>query len=257
MIIDSIISVSMKSKHVRAVWEIGAVAFGRVDEWSDVDLVFDVSDESFEEVFALIEVELEKYAPIEHKYGAPNGIAKGAYQNVYKLENISEFLVIELCFIPSSSEHKAIEKEIHGDVIVHFDKEGVLKEEEVDLERFAKKIEARLETMKTLLGMYQFMVKKEINRENPIEAYFYYFSVALAPILELVKMHYTPFRYDFRHRYVYYELPENVVKEIEEFTFVKDLDDLSTKYKKLLVRFKEELDYLNSIDILEHLKKHK
>jgi len=255
-IANAILKVMKESPLVRAGWEIGAVAFNRVDEWSDVDLCFDVKDDHFEEVYAAIEAELTKIAPIECKHGAPNGIAPGAYQTVYKLEGISEFLFVEICFIPWSAKNKAVQKEIHGDIIVHFDEEGVLKGQKVDLDFFVGKLERRLAIFRKLYVMYQFMVRKEIYRRNPVEAYFYYYSVAVRPMLELVRMHYYPFRHDFEHRYVYYELPKEVAKEIEEFVFCKDLDDLSEKHEKLLMRYLEELEYLESLDIRKHLESH-
>lgn len=255
-IIKSIVDTARLSKCINAAWELGAVAFDRVDEFSDIDLVFDVEDNFFDEAFDTLEDTLKEINPIEHKLGSPNGISRGAYQNVYRLEGYSEFLVIEICFIPSSTNNRPVEKEIHGDIIVHFDKKGIL-EQETDIKAFAKRMESRFKRIKNVVNIYQFTVKKEIERNNPTEAYFYYFSVALNPLIELVRMHYNPFHFDFRHRYVYFELPKDIAKEIEEFTFVNDLQDLGIKHNRILERFKEEIEYLNKIDFLEHLNNNK
>jgi hypothetical protein len=41
--------------YVHAMWEAGAIAFDRVDQWSDIDLQFDVDDNHVEEAFAEVE----------------------------------------------------------------------------------------------------------------------------------------------------------------------------------------------------------
>ncbi|XMB85916.1 aminoglycoside 6-adenylyltransferase [Mycoplasmatota bacterium WC44] len=255
-IIKSIIDAAKLSKHINAAWELGAVAFDRVDEFSDIDLVFVVDDDFFEETFDTLEDTLKEIAPLEHKLGAPNNISNGAYQNVYRLEGYSEFLVIEICFIPSSTSHKPVEKEIHGEIIVHLDKRNILNQK-TNVLALARTMKDRYEKLKQVIEVYQFTVKKEIMRNNPTEAYFYYFSVTLNPLLELVRMHYSPFHYNFRHRYVYFELPQRIVEEIEEFTFIKNLEDLEFKHKRILERFKEEILYLDKLDFLEHLNNHK
>lgn len=255
-IINKIIETAKNSNCINAGWELGALAFDRVDEYSDIDLVFDVEPKCFDSAFTIIEKCLNEISPIETKLGSPNGIAEGAYQYVYKLEGLSEFLIIEICFIPSTTLNKSIEKEIHGNVLIHFDKKGICNQS-IDLTQFTKTMEERFEKIKKIYNMYQFAVKKEIHRNNPTEAYFYYFSVALNPFIELIRMRYNPFHYNFRHRYVYYELPSHIAQEIEDFTFIKDIDDLANKHSTMIERFKEEIDYLDSLDFKEHLNKYK
>ena len=41
--------------YVDAVWEAGAASFGRVDEWSDIDLYVVCDDDHIEDVISLIE----------------------------------------------------------------------------------------------------------------------------------------------------------------------------------------------------------
>jgi hypothetical protein len=41
--------------YIHALWEAGAAAFGRVDQWSDADLYLVVDDDRVEETFQVIE----------------------------------------------------------------------------------------------------------------------------------------------------------------------------------------------------------
>jgi len=57
--------------YVHALWEGGAVAFNRLDEWSDIDLYLVVDDEKVEEVFSAVEEALASLSPIKQKYEVP------------------------------------------------------------------------------------------------------------------------------------------------------------------------------------------
>jgi CheY-like chemotaxis protein len=58
-------------EYTHALWEGGAAAFQRVDEWSDLDLLIDVDDEYVSDTLQVIEATLEKLSPIELKYEVP------------------------------------------------------------------------------------------------------------------------------------------------------------------------------------------
>ncbi|EQB88639.1 hypothetical protein J2Z44_004340 [Clostridium punense] len=47
-------------------------------------------------------------------------------------------------------------------------------------------------------------------------------------------MKYSPYRYSFKSRYVYYDLPKEVVKNLEELYFITDVEDLSLKHKEAI-----------------------
>jgi len=43
--------------------------------------------------------------------------------------------------------------------------------------------------------------------------------------------------YDFRMRYVHYELPENVVQKLQDLYFVNNTEDLQKKYREAVEWF--------------------
>ncbi|MBL8045934.1 MAG: nucleotidyltransferase domain-containing protein [Anaerolineales bacterium] len=51
--------------YVYAMWEGGSAAFGRADEWSDVDVQIVVEDERVSEAFAAAEAALLSLSPFE------------------------------------------------------------------------------------------------------------------------------------------------------------------------------------------------
>jgi len=70
------------------------------------------------------------------------------------------------------------------------------------------------------------MVLKELNRGNLVEAVGYYHAYTLRPLLNALNMRYRPVRQGFGVRYVYYELPAEVVARLEPLYVPAGLADL-------------------------------
>ena len=51
--------------YVHAFWEGGAAAFGRADEWSDIDAYLLVNDSKVADAFLAVEKALESVSPIK------------------------------------------------------------------------------------------------------------------------------------------------------------------------------------------------
>lgn len=235
--------------YVYAMWQCGSAAFKRVDEWSDIDVVIDVEDEKTIEVFSIIDKALESLSPIESSFGCAQPMSIGAYQKVYKLHGTSKFLVIEICAVRHSSTDKFLQREIHGDVFVHFDKKNVTEYKSIDKNEFDKKIKTLIEQIYTKFNLYQFLVDKELNRNNYIEAIAFYNNFSLGPLVDILRIKYKPYRYGFRTRYVYYDLPANIVKRLENLYFIKDNNDLKIKHEEVIKWFNETAEELRKINM--------
>lgn len=89
--------------------------------------------------------------------------------------------------------------------------------------------------------MFKIMPLKEINRKNYIEAFAFYNSYVLRPLIELLRIKYGPDEhYNFATRYVHYEFPEDIVKRLEGLYFCNDGDELRKNYNEG-VKWAEEL----------------
>jgi len=119
--------------YTHAMWEGGAVSWGRVDAWSDVDLQVDVDDARVEEVFQVIERALEALSPIDLKFRMPDEATHGYTQTFYRLRDASPFLLVDLAVMHHSAMPMFLEPEIHGPALFHFDKAGVSQVPHFDL----------------------------------------------------------------------------------------------------------------------------
>lgn len=90
-----------------------------------------------------------------------------------------------------------------------------------------------------------------MNRGNSIEALAFYRSFSLYPLVEMLRIKYDPYRYDFKTRYLYYNFPKDIVEKLEELFFISDSRDLKAKHKicvnwfnSLFYELKDKENYL-------------
>src|SRR5512143_1921394 len=111
---------------VLAGWEGGSAAFGAIDAYSDVDLNFLVSEDvSFEVLYGHAEHSLATVSPVVASHSVPPG-------RYYKLKDVGEFLLVDLCFFRVSAPDHSLEVERHGQVLPLFDKGSWLRPRFVD-----------------------------------------------------------------------------------------------------------------------------
>lgn len=240
-ILTTLVSTFEPLEYIYAMWEGGARSFGRLDEWSDIDLQFDVADERVEDTLLLLEKTLEKISPIALKYRVPEPTYHGHAQVFLRLQNASPFLLIDACIMQHNSPRdKFLDPGIHGPAVFHFDKKG-LAAQMVEADPAARRVQLlqRLDTLRVMFSMFQVFVEKEIQRGNALEALAYYQSVTLRPLVEVLRIRYQPARSGFYTRYAYYDLPLEIAARIERLSFVSGLVDICAKQEEAIRWFEE------------------
>ena len=230
---------------VLAMWEGGAAAFGRVDEWSDIDLQVAAQDDRVAEVLPIVEEVLLSLSPIDIKYEIPQPTWHGHAQTFYRLGNASEYLLIDFVVIKQSSPLKFLEPEIHGNAIVHFDKANIVHVDPLDRAALDAKLKERLSALRVTFDLFQILTLKELERRNDIEALAFYQGYTLRPLVEALRIRFAPTRYNFHTRYVQYDLPADVVQKLEALFFVKDVFDLRAKREQAERWFYQALDEIH------------
>ncbi len=235
--------------YVRAVWEGGAVAFGRADEWSDIDLYVVVDDESVGASFMAVEHSLERLSPIKQKFDVGKTPNDGVFQAFYRLENASEYLLIDLAILTTSAPDMFLEPEIHGKAVFHFNKGGSIPQRIVDTSAMAGRLRTRLDRLKAKRDLFTIFVPKEINRGNFLEAFDAYRVLVYEFLLELLRIKHYAFHHDFKLRYIYHELPADVTDELERLIQIKDMDDLKMKFAQASAWSEDILRELDGVDL--------
>jgi predicted nucleotidyltransferase len=240
---DAVIKTLIKAleplSYVHAFYESGAIAFNRLDEWSDVDLYVVVDDGRADDAFVAVEAALKSLSPIRQKFGIPQLPWPGVSQAFYRLEQASDYLLIDLAVIALSGPEKFLAPEIHGKAVFYFNKLDRVKVPSVDKGELAKTLQQRLLRLKDRFAMFNIFVQKEINRGNYLEALVLYHSMTLGSVVDVLRIKYSPHHHDFKTRYMQYELPKPIVKKLEQMYFVKDWKDLQVKYREATDWFNE------------------
>lgn len=227
--------------YAHAMWQGGAAAFNRVDEWSDIDLQIDVDDDRVADACAVVDATLAEHAPVAIKFELPPPTWHGHYQAFYRFRDASEFLVLDLVVMKHSNPNKFLEPEIHGEKVVVFDKDNTLNVPPLDRVAWADKLRSRLASLRVMFELFQPFTEKELKRGNAIEAVMYYHSLVLRPLVEVLRIQHAPARYNFHTRYVYYDLPADLVRALEPLFFPRDGDDVRAKQAQAAQMFAEAL----------------
>ena len=226
------LTAALKTKgYVKALWEGGAAAFGRLDEWSDLDLYILVDDGRIEETFGVVERCLKALSPISQTYVVKAGF-EGVAQKFYRLKRAGEFAVVDLAILTSSSPEKFLTPEVHGKNIFYFNKRRAVRPPPLDERALRRRVRERREALSERLSMFGNYVEKELHRGNSLEALEDYRAVVFSTLVEALRMKHNPVHYDFRMRYVHRELPPEVLSRLERLAYVRDVPDLARKYRE-------------------------
>jgi len=235
--------------YVYAFWEGGAAAFGRIDEWSDIDLYLVVDDEKVDKTFLSVEKALTSLSPIKQKFEVPHPPQSGLFQAFYRLKDTNEYLVVDLAVLKASSPDKFLEPEIHGEAVFYFNKSDKVKPSPLDRDVLIRKLQERLERIQARFKMFNNFVQKEINRGNHLEAIDFFHALTLAALVEALRIRYNPVHHDFKIHYIHYELSLDIIKKLKHLYFVKDENDLQEKYHKAVKWFQEIMLEINQKEI--------
>ena len=245
-VLTSLIETLKPISFIHGLIEGGATSFDRVDEWSDIDLGLVADDDKLLDSIEFIDQALEKVSPIDVKYKIPQPTWHGNEQIFYRLKNASKYLLIDLVLVKLSEVDDPMPIEIHGHPVVHFDKTHRISLTHLNKEDFFKQVMNHLNESKIKFDLFEIQVSKELNRNNDIEALANYYQFILRPLLAVIKIRYYPQHYDFHTRYVYYDLPIDVVKEIENLYFVATPDELRSKFSLAVQMYNETVSWIEA-----------
>ncbi len=230
---------------VRALWMMGSIAFDRLDELSDIDLVLDVRPDDISVAWDVIEETLESLASLDYRYEIPQPTWHGHEQRFFHLAGTSQHLLVDAVIMKSGQTPRFDEIERHGTPSVLFDKDGIVVTTHVDPDEIQAKIRARIASIKSLLPLAYSLVGKEIERGRSLDAFGFYQRFVVENLVALARMKHDPNRHDYGFRYLGFDVPQDLLEEIGACCYVSNLDDLAIRFeaaKDLISGLLEDLD---------------
>jgi len=217
---------------VRAAFLAGSEAFGRADQYSDIDLNCVAPLAETAAVFASVEGTLAGLSPIALRLEMPPSAAwPGLAQRFYRLRDTSEFLMIDFCILTGAQLPTFLEPQRHGVPVVLFDHDGLLKPAPHEPDH-DQRLKQRLAWLRASFPMFQNLVRKAVLRGDMVEAMAMYHGHTLRPLVDALRVRHCPARFDYGFRYTGYDLPAPVVAELGELMMVSGADDLLRKLER-------------------------
>jgi len=234
---------------VLALWEGGSAAWGRLDEWSDLDVLVLAEDDFVGETFDALEEALRSAGPISLRYVLPQPTWHGHDQRFYRLRDAGPFLMLDVVVLRRSAPERFLERERHGEPVVYFDKTGDISGRSIDRTTIRERIETRLEQLRVTFPLFQPLVRKELLRGNDLDALAFYQSQTLAPLLTLLRIRHCPARFDFGLRYVDRDLPAELATTVRTLWFVSRPGEIEAKQREAEALFERMLGELEAFGI--------
>jgi len=223
-IINYIKEYSISKDYVYAMWLEGADGLNKADEYSDLDIWFDVKD-SMRDSF--IEELVSKLSELGRIASRMNKVTSEIFQSNIHLENTSEFLTIDLAAQNDSRDRDATcftKGSITEVPLIIFDRKNIISFKEPDLvdKDLLKKV---YEEKKNRILQYS-RVTKYIKRDQYLECFMEYDKQVVKPIVTIARIIYTPEIYDYELCHISRHLPKDVVEKMEQLYKVSSFDDI-------------------------------
>lgn len=226
---------------VCAMWEGGSAAWGRDDEWSDIDLQLLVDDAYVEPSIEAVERALSSLSKIDLCFRVPEPTWHGHAQVFYRLEDAGEFLLVDLAVMKRSSPHQLSERERHGERVLFFDKAGEAATTEMDYSSHEARMEKIIARIRVTFPLFQSLARKEALRGNALGALGFCNTHTLHPLLTLLRIRHCPDRFDFGPKYALFDLPADIYAEVCDLAYVGSLDDIEDRCRRAEELFRRTL----------------
>jgi tryptophanyl-tRNA synthetase len=219
-------------ENVFALWLEGADGLGRTDSFSDVDFWLDVEDGFEEATLDKCEKLLQTIGNLDFVDRVEHNDTKLFQRNMH-IEDTSEYLLIDIC-IQSHSRGRGgctfYSDDIAEFPLVLFDKAEVVTI--LPPERISK--EALAPVFERCISKYSQRARlmKYIKRRRFLEAYSYFEQYVRQPIINMLRLIYTPRRYEYGYTHLSEHFPKKVVDELEELYIIRSVEDIEKLLEK-------------------------
>jgi len=232
------------SEAVLAVWEGGSAATGFLDEYSDLDLSIVIQDGTTEKMIEAFERFLSDEFTILKKHRLAEPAWHGFSQCFYRIDKVSEWLYLDVCFIQKSIKDKFTESDRHGHAVVWFQKEPLLDETKTSREDVLKKGRRLYQSAVQMDFILEIEIKKAVKRGLFSEAFAVYYGFLNRSLGIMLNLKYRPAKADFGLRYAYREYGIDDYALIDQALKVATIDELERMSNLILHRYlilKQEL----------------
>ncbi|MGE5336904.1 MAG: hypothetical protein ACM3PU_03690 [Gemmatimonadota bacterium] len=221
------------AEFIDACWEGGSASTGRLDHLSDIDLYVVADGARTDAAFEVFEGALASVARITHTWSVEPPAFAGLAQRHYLLDPAPRYFAIECCVLQPDHAQKFLERERHGEPIVHFDRTGRIRSLPLDRPALAARLARRFAQIRAAWPIYRLLVEKEILRGHALDVYGFYVNGLLRALIELAGMRHRPERFVFGWRYLHYDLPADLQQALTQFAQAASTEDIARRLPEI------------------------
>ena len=223
---------------IYCVWEGGSAATGYLDDYSDLDLCLICADDQVDNSFQKMHDYFAENYGIRKEYRLPEPNWHGHSQRFYLLENTPEFFYLDVLIEKLSAGNRFMESDRHGNGLVWFDKKSLFDPTPTPFDEINAKAKRYYRSMRDSSWVIFLEVKKQIFRENIVDAAATYQQV-LHRLVILWNLKYRPAKCDFGLRYTYRDFPPEICNWLEKKMLVTDLNQMQKNVSEIEQKFEE------------------
>lgn len=226
---------------VLAMWLEGADAVQAVDEYSDIDVCCSVVVGAMTEVTNLAHAALASLAPVD--LAQPLTVAEDMTTTAFHLTGTSAYLLVDFSVYFARGSDFIAGDEIEKPLVL-FDRGSVIQYRNPDQDLLLQKRDQRLQELKNTVAQAA-RIEKYVQRGDFLEAYGYYQKWLLTPLIEVLRMQYTPLHPDYYIVHISRHLPGEVRIRLEELFRVNSVAEIGLKSQSALAFFEETLAWIS------------
>ncbi|MHB1355391.1 MAG: hypothetical protein ACYCZF_05360 [Anaerolineae bacterium] len=220
---------------VDAMWLEGADAVGRVDEYSDLDVCCAVQAGCFALAETAARDALTRLGALDQAWLSRD---EPTQRNVdLHIRDTSPYLLIDLCLYCGMGSDFIEGDEIEKPLVL-FDRVGAVRYHPQDMESLKQTQAERLRTLRETVAQAS-RIHKYLARGEFLEAFGYYEKFLLTPLIEVLRLRYTPLHQDYGIVHISRHLPNEVRVRLERLHQVGSLADLGDKVREAEAWFAE------------------
>ena len=222
LIISSLQESAQNDPAVLAMWLEGADATGTVDEYSDIDLCFAVKAGAMSLVREAIHQTLTSLSIVDLEHELSKGAAHEHV--VFHLAGSSPYLLLDCNLFVEGGSTFFEDDDIEKPVIL-FDHCSKIRFICHDNSQAIQNRRERLDSLTKIVNQSA-RITKYVKRGAYLEAFGYYHKWLILPLIELLRMYYTPLHTDYYIVHISRHLPEDTLRRLEDLCKVSSLADI-------------------------------
>ncbi|MHC1695283.1 MAG: hypothetical protein AB9835_08425 [Eubacteriales bacterium] len=244
-IIQALVTRFSQDCAVRALWLEGSDGVGKSDEYSDLDFWLDVEDGMENAVLDECVKTIAAIGKLDYSSRFDHPHPK-IFQHCLHVAGTSEYLLVDIC-VQSHSRGREGCTFTRGDIaefpLVLFDKDevvAIVEPRDTDASVIIKELDRCADVFSQ-----RSRVVKYIRRGKFLEALAYYGKYVLYPLVDALRLLYTPTHREYGPVHISEHLPEHEVRELEALHKISSLDDIErslSRADKLFARVRQALE---------------